>query len=92
VSEEVAGLLRKGAVVAIPLDWEENVYFSTYFIVPKKEGGLRSILNLKYFNINVRKRKFKMETLKSIISAVSPHQLLVSMDLKETRTHNFTWQ
>jgi len=87
LSEEVAGLLRKGAVVPIPLDQEEDGYFSTYFIVPKKDGGLRPILNLKYFNVNVRKRKFKMETLKSVIAAVSPHQWLTSVDLKDAYFH-----
>jgi hypothetical protein len=87
LSSEVEGLLLKGAVVPIPLDQEADGYFSTYFIVPKKDGGLRPILNLKRFNNCVKKQRFKMETLKSIIAAVSPHQWLASIDLKDAYFH-----
>jgi len=87
LTEEVDGLLRKGAVVPVSSARELEGHFSTYFIVPKKDGGLRPILNLKFFNRSVRKRKFKMETLKSIIAAVSPRQWLASIDLKDAYFH-----
>ena len=40
LSSEVAGLLQKCAVVPVPLDQGRDGYLSTYFIVPKKDGGL----------------------------------------------------
>ena len=67
LSGEVTGLLQKYAIVPVPLDQERDRFFSTYFIVPKKDGGLRPILNLKYFNKAVAKRRFNMETLHLII-------------------------
>jgi len=87
LTEEVEGLVRKGAVIPVSPDQVMQGHYSTYFIVPKKDGGLRPILNLKFFNRNVRKRKFKMETLKSIIAAVSPRQWLASVDLKDAYFH-----
>ena len=62
LSNEVKDLLWKGAIVLTPLDQVRSGYYSTYFLVPKKDGGLRLILNLKYFNLNVSKTSFKMET------------------------------
>ena len=59
-------------------------YYSTYFVVPKKDGGLRPILNLKYFNLSVWKTSFKMETLLSIIAVMRPQQWMASVDLKDT--------
>ena len=38
------------------------------FWYPKRDGGPRPILNLKFFNFIVCKTLFKMETLKSVIA------------------------
>ena len=58
-----------------------------YFLVPKKDGGHRPILNLKFFNLTVCKTSFKMETLHPIIAIMRPHQWMASMDLKDTYFH-----
>ena len=63
------------------------MYYSTYFLVPKKDSGHRPILNLKFFNLDVCKTSFKMETLHSIIAIMRPHQWLASMDLKDVYFH-----
>ena len=62
-------------------------YYSTYFLVPKKDGSYRPILNLKFFNLNVCKTSFKMETLHSIIAIMRLHQWLASSDLKDAYFH-----
>ena len=59
----------------------------TYFLVPKKDGGIRPILNLKAFNRYLRPHRFKMETLASIISIMQPGLWLVSLDLKDAYFH-----
>ena len=81
LSKEVAGLLLKGTILSVPQHQVKEGYFSTYFITPKKVGGLIPILNLKMFNFCIRKTQFKMETLKSIISVMSKDFWLASVDL-----------
>ena len=43
-------------------------YYTTHFIVTKKDSGHRPILNLKLFNLKCMHILFKMETLVSIIA------------------------
>ena len=85
--EEVAGLLQKCAVEPVPPDQLGKGFYSTYFVVPKKDGGLRPILNLKPFNKSLQRVRFKMETLRSIIAIVQPGDWLASVDLKDAYLH-----
>ena len=62
-------------------------YYSTYFLVPQKDSGHRPIRNLKFFNLNVCKTLFKMETLQSIIAIMRSHQWMASVDLKDAYFH-----
>ena len=57
---KVSDLLQKGAISVLPPNGTREGFYSTYFIVPKKSGGLRPILNLKSFNHCIRKVHFKM--------------------------------
>jgi hypothetical protein len=63
ILEEVKKLLGKGAIELVPPGQESQGFYSTFFIVPKKDGGLRPILNLKPLNVYMEKSHFKMETL-----------------------------
>ena len=87
LSNEVGHLVRKGAEVLNPLYQVKSGYYITYFLVPKKDGGYRPILNLKFFNLNVCKTSFKMETLHSIIAIMHRHQWVASMDLEDVFFH-----
>ena len=87
MAEEVASLSQKGAIARVPPDQARNGYCSTYFIVAKKDGGLRPILNLKWFNFWILFQKFKMETLTAIIGVTFPGQWLASVDLKDAYFH-----
>ena len=84
--EKAEGLLKKGVVKPVPLDQERSRFYSTYFLVQKRDRGHRPILNLKFFNIIVRKTSFKMETLRSVI-VMKPHQWMASVDLKDAYFH-----
>ncbi len=46
MEREVDTLLRKGAIEMVPPHERESGFYSQYFIVPKKNGGLRPILDL----------------------------------------------
>ena len=80
-------LLQKGAIVLTPLDQVRSGYYSIYLLVPQKDCGLRPILNLKYFNLNVCKTSFKMKTLQSIVAVMRLQQVMASMDLKDVYFH-----
>lgn len=81
--EEVQSLLGKHAIETVPLDQIGQGYYSTFFVVPKKDGGLRPILNLKPLNVYLQKSHFKMETLRSIIQALQKGDWAISLDLKD---------
>ena len=85
--DEVAELCAKSAVEPVPPGQEKDGFYSTYFVVPKKDGGVRPILNLKPLNRCLPKLKFKMETLQSIISMMQPGLWLASVDLKDAYFH-----
>ncbi|MCP3680799.1 MAG: hypothetical protein GY782_11310 [Gammaproteobacteria bacterium] len=85
---EVGDLREKGAVVPVPSGQEGLGFYSTYFSVPKKDGGSRPILNLRPFNKAVNNReKFKMETLQSIAQTLVQGFWMVSVDLKDAYFH-----
>ena len=85
--EEVEGLLEKCAIELVPPGQEKDGFYSTYFVVPKKDGGIRPILNLKLFNQWLVAETFKMETLSSILIASRRGTWIVSIDLKDAYFH-----
>ena len=85
--DEVDELLLKGAVESVPPGQEKDGFYSTYFTVPKKDGGIRPILNLRLFNRCLRQETFKMETLQSILPASQAGSWLASIDLKDAYFH-----
>ncbi len=60
--EEIAVLLAKDAIEPVPPAEMRQGFYSPYFIVPKKGGGLRPILDLRVLNRALHKLPFKMLT------------------------------
>lgn len=58
-------------------------FLSQLFLVPKKDGSLRPVINLKPFNHFVRKQKFKMEGTRVIRDILQENDWMVSIDLKD---------
>lgn len=58
-------------------------FSSTYFIVPKKGGGLRPILDLRTLNRALHKLPFRMLTQKHIITLIRHYDWFASIDLKD---------
>ena len=84
--DEVATLSLKGAIEVVS-DQMSAGYYSMYFLVPKKTGDLRPILNLKPINGLISSPKFKMETLATVIKGLSPGEWLAAVDLKDAYFH-----
>ncbi len=80
-------LLVKGAIETVPPAQSESGFYSCYFLVPKKDGGLWPILDLRRLNWALMGRPFRMTTLKQILSQVCPGDWFFSLDLKDAYIH-----
>ena len=85
IAEEVAALCARG-VVERTAD-HPRLCLSPVFLVPKRSGKYRMILNLKRINAHISPVHFKMETLKSILPLLRPGDWTVSIDLKDAYHH-----
>ncbi len=86
-SRELSSLLQKGAIEEVPQSEVEWGFFSRYFLVPKRDGGLRPILDLRRLNLSLYKGKFKMLTMRTIMSQVQEGDWFVTIDLKDAYFH-----
>ena len=84
---ELEQLLSKGAVEKVPAHLQQCGYYSRYFLVPKKDGSMRPILNLKPFNKFVEKVRFKMLRTPTLLSMVKQGDWLSSADLRDAFFH-----
>ncbi len=84
---EIAVLLAKDAIEPVPPADMKSGLFSPYFIVPKKGGGLRPILDLRVLNRALHKLPFKMLTQKRIFGCVRPLDWFAAIDLKDAYFH-----
>ncbi len=80
-------LLEKGAIEIVPPAQNESGFYSRYFLVPKKDGSLQPILDLRLLNYALMKRSFRMITLKQILPQICPGDWFMSLDLKDTYFH-----
>ncbi len=87
MEQEVDTLLRKEAIEVVPPHERESGFYSRYFIVPKKDGGLHPILDLRQLNLSVMRLKFKMLTLKQVVSQIRSEDWFVTIDLKDAYVH-----
>ena len=86
VDEEVQSLLAKGAIKEV-VD-ESPGYFSKIFVVPKKDGGWRPIINLKKLNADfLHAPHFRMDTTRDVASILRPGDWTTSIDLKDAYFH-----
>ncbi|KAI2647949.1 Transposon Ty3-G Gag-Pol polyprotein [Labeo rohita] len=87
MEQEVETLLRKEAIEVVPPHDRESGFYSRYFIVPKKDGGLRPILDLRLRNRSVMRLKFKMLTVNQVVSQIRSEDWFVTIDLKDAYFH-----
>ncbi len=85
--EEIAVLLAKGAIEPVPPAEMRQGFYSPYFIVPKKGGGLRPILDLRLLNRALHRLPFKMLTHRRMIKCVQPRDWFAAIDLKDAYFH-----
>ena len=81
VSQEVQELLKKGAIVEAQLT--QGSFVSQIFLLERKEGGLRPIVNLKNLNCFIQTEHFKMEGLHTLPDLIQSQNWMIKMDLKD---------
>ncbi|KAI2648570.1 Gag-Pol polyprotein [Labeo rohita] len=73
---------RKEAIVQVSTSKQPTGFYSKYFLVPKKDGGLRPILDLRQLNRFIKVLPFKMLT-----TTQEPGEWFTSIDLKDAYFH-----
>ena len=81
LDSEIVKLLKKGIISKAKS--QESQYISNVFLRDKKDGSFRMILNLSDLNEVVEYHKFKMDTLASAISLITPNCYMGSIDFKD---------
>lgn len=84
LKEEISSLLNKGAIQVVPPSLMNQGF---YFLVPKKDGSLRPILDLRVLNKHLRKYNFRMLTHGSLARAIKQNDWFTSVDLKDAFFH-----
>ena len=88
LESEIQDLLAKEAIYIVPRNQSKRLYRSSFFLTPKKGNLWRPILNLKPLNKRfIRPKRFRMETLATIIPLLSPGLWATSIDLKDAYLH-----
>ncbi|KAL0151218.1 hypothetical protein M9458_053409, partial [Cirrhinus mrigala] len=85
MEQEVDTIWRKEAIEVVPPHDRESGFCSQYYIVPKKDGGLRPILDLRQLNRSVMRLKFRMLTVSQVVSQTK--DWFVTIDLKDVYFH-----
>ncbi len=85
--EEIAVLLAKDAIEPVPPAEMRQGLYSPYFIIPKKGGGLRPILDLRVLNQALHKLPFKMLMHRRMIKCIQPQDWFAAIDLKDAYFH-----
>ena len=62
---------------------EPGKLISPIFVRPKTDGGIRLILSLKSLNKSVPYKKFKIDTISSILHLVRPNMFVAKLDIKD---------
>ncbi|KAG1065060.1 hypothetical protein G6F42_026895 [Rhizopus arrhizus] len=57
------------------------------FVIPKKDGGIRPVFNLKRLNQYLHAPHFKMDTLREVSLMIRRNDYLVSIDLSDAFLH-----
>jgi len=83
ILEEVNTLLEKGAITLIKHPSDHQGFYSTLFLVPKKGGQMRPVINLKRLNEWVMPQHFKMEGMGTLRELLKMNDWMVKVDLKD---------
>lgn len=85
--QELEQLLSKRAIEELGPDQQQAGFYSTFFLVEKKTGEFRPIINLSRLNLFLKVEHFHMESLRSVITMTQIGDWMASLDLKDAYFH-----
>ena len=80
---ELSALLEKGAIREVAPGDHRAGFFSRYFLTPKRDGGLRPILDLRGLNRYLRPLRCRLLTVPRVRQAVTAGDWFATIDLKD---------
>ena len=86
LAEAVQKLLEKEAIEPV-LDDCSRGFYRRLFLVPKRDGGQRPVIDLSYLNSYLEVEHFKMETPATIMAVMRQADWATSNDLKDAYFH-----
>ena len=86
LDDAVRKLLEKQAIEPVEDDCSPGFY-SRLFLVPKRDGGQRPVIDLSRLNTYLEVDHFKMETPATIMAAMRQGDWTTSIDLKDAYFH-----
>ena len=86
LQQAVDALLMKGAIKRVT-NVRSLGFYSRLFLVPKKTGDLRPVIDLSTLNRHMVVPHFKMETQGSVRSAIRSQEWAVSIDIRDAYLH-----
>ncbi|CAG2224453.1 unnamed protein product [Mytilus edulis] len=87
LSVEVDTMLQKAAIEEVSILTLSPGFYSRLFLVPKKTGGMRPVIDLSILNKFLIVPHFKMETNRSIRASILPGMWTTSLDLSDAYFH-----
>ena len=84
IQAEINDLLQSGAIREV---FEPPTCISPIGCVPKKGGKLRLIVDLRVINQACDVPKFQYEDINTVVEYIQPHDLLVTLDIKNGFHH-----
>jgi len=86
LQEQVTTLLLKNAIELVRLT-RSSGFYSRVFLVRKKNGKMRPVINLRALNSYLVKPSFRMETVRGVCLSVQPGDWATSLDLTDGYFH-----
>ena len=81
LQKEVDSVLSKGAVERVKD--RKRGFYSNIFLVAKKDRGLRPVINLSGLNVYIKKKTFRMASLKDVSQSLCRGDWAATIDLKD---------
>ena len=81
IKNEIVSLLKKGAIRQVP--FSHDGFYHRLFLVPKKGGGQRPVLDFSALNQFIETEHFKMENLVTLKSLLNKGDYMINLDLTD---------